>query len=216
MIARVKAGAPLVEHHRDDADAGKRRALIHGRRVKCARLHSDVVAERIRRRRLGGRRKRQAGPGALLPRCVLAHLNLPPTRRASARSVPRRIGVHGGYGSRTDRSSRRLQFAGGSGSSAVADRGRIVILVGYSSRTDRSSRRLRLADGSGSSSVAARGRIGILVGCGSRTDRDPRRLRIADGSASATVTDRGRIGVRDGYGSSAEQRLIACLPDAAW
>ena len=78
MIARVKAGAPLVEHHRDDADAGKRRALIHGRRVKCARLHSDVVAERIRRRRLGGRRKRQARAPARSLISVLAHLNPPP------------------------------------------------------------------------------------------------------------------------------------------
>jgi hypothetical protein len=129
MIARVKAGAPLVEHHRDAADAGKRRALIHGRRV----------SSRDRRRLRPTPRRSPQAPGRA-PACsligVLAHLNLPPHEKSLCQ-----------VGASTDRSSRRLQLADGSGSSSVAARGRIGILVGCGSRTNRSPRRLRLLGG---------------------------------------------------------------------
>jgi hypothetical protein len=65
MIARVKAGAQLVEHHRDAADAGKHRTMIDGLRVKCARLHFDVAADPS-----AVAASAQPSPGTLLDRCA--------------------------------------------------------------------------------------------------------------------------------------------------
>jgi hypothetical protein len=107
MIARVKVGAPVAEHHRDAADAGKRPVLIDGRRV-----------ERAAPLRCGGTRSRPTPrrsphtPGKAMARSligVLARLNLPSRERSPTGGRPRRSEILNGYSARAEWSYRWLQ-----------------------------------------------------------------------------------------------------------